>query len=145
LRRKHPRKRHLTAEEIRQTAEWIATEPTVPSWEAVREYVLRSHNVDRTIEALRKNPRLQCARRLPRRTSPRPRRSPIRPKDLQAKVTRLELRVAELEDQNQALFERNLRLINALRARNIPEEKFDRPIPIAHRQASEPPNGRLRG
>ena len=145
MRLRDPRKRHMTSEEIVRTAEWIAAQPDIPSWEAVRSHVPRSFDVDRTTEALRRNAELQRARRLPKPAPLREQPSPIRTKGLQDQVIRLRLEVERLEQRNLALFERNLRLINALRAHNIPEERMERPIPIAHREGSEPPRGRRRG
>lgn len=145
MRRRDPRKRHMTPEEVVQTAEWIVAEPEVPSWEAVRRHVLWTFDVDRTTEALRRNAELQRARRLPKPAPTHEPPSPVRTKGLHNQVIRLRLEVERLEHRNQALFERNLRLINALRALNVPEERMERPIPIAHREGSEPPRGRRRG
>jgi len=87
-------KRHMTAAEITQTADWIMSKPDLPSWAEVRTFVLKEFGIDRTVEAIRRIPDLKKARtaaveapRQRKRVGPRPTTRKI--ETLEEHITRL--------------------------------------------------------
>jgi predicted RNase H-like nuclease (RuvC/YqgF family) len=126
-------KRHMSPNEISATADWIMDQSDLPSWNEVRAFVLREFCIDRTVEALRRIKPLKTARKS-RAQAPKKRNSPgARPTTrkinaLHKHIDRLEAEVLRLREENQELFERNLRLINGARVHQILERDLDRPL-----------------
>jgi hypothetical protein len=137
-------KRHLTVGEVRLAADWVLNQGAVPSWDEVRRFVLREFGVDRVVEALRRVPELKAARdaraaapaRRPVRT---PRPTARRLDALESEIQRLGAEVCRLEAENAALFERNLRLVNGARVRQIPERELDRELTPVNRSPTRLP------
>lgn len=135
-------KRHMSAAEIAMTADWIIGRPDVPSWPEVRVFVLKEFGIERAVEALRRVPDLKQAR-LAKSEAPRQRVLGPRPTTrkidaLQAHIDRLEAEIRRLEAENRTLLERNLRLINGARVRQIPECDLDRPLAPINRNPTTP-------
>jgi predicted RNase H-like nuclease (RuvC/YqgF family) len=140
------RSRNLKPNEIQLIAEWIMETPDTPSWDDVRKHVIRTYNVNRSVESLRRNADLKIARDArqaepPKRrpTGPRPTRRKL--ETLEDQVARLKSEVARLEGENHVLFERNLRLINGARIRNITEEQLERAFVPVNRNPTRLPSG----
>lgn len=141
-------KRHMSPTEIALTVDWIMDQPDVPSWQEVRTFVLKEFSIDRTVEAIRRVSDLKQARTA-RAAAPKFRKSPgARPTTrkinaLQKHIDRLEGEVQRLQQENIELFERNLRLINGARVRQIPEGELERPLaPINRNPTNLPGRGR---
>lgn len=125
--------RHLTSIELQETAEWILARPEVPSWPEIAAHVERKHGVTRATEALRRRAPLKDARDQRKRmvaVQARQRKPPttrrINARD--AEIQRLRAEIEGLRAQRDELLERNLRLVNTMRIRNIPEDRADRKL-----------------
>lgn len=133
--------RHLTATELSETAEWILARSEVPSWPEIAAHVARKHGVDRSTEALRRREELKSARDARKRAvaaSPRKRGRPTtrQIKSRDAEIAVLKAEIAQLTAERDAAIDRNFKLLNAMRVRNIPEQRMERPLSPLNRDST---------
>lgn len=130
--------RHLTLTELAETVKWIMDRPETPSWPEIAAHVARKHGVERSTEALRRRKELKEARserkkRVAPQSKKRGRPTTRRLKSRDAEIARLREEIERGRAERAELIERNLRLINAMRIRNMPEERMERPLAALNR------------
>ncbi len=136
--------RHLTPREINHLIDWILERPSSPTWQDVASYASAAFGVIRQAEAVRRRKELKTAmdarktvdERTPETGNVTERQKPTarRLNALEEENRRLRAENALLQKQLTDVLDRNIRLVNAMRLRMIPESQIEEPLPPINRE-----------
>lgn len=141
---------HLSNDQISLIVEWILSQHETPSLQDVCRTLLRRFGIERQPDTIRKRPEIKHALETHRsreridgvRTKLRPTSRKF--EQLKRERDRLLMQVETLQAENSALIERNLSLVNAMKARQVPASSLERPLGIIDRAPTELPSRRTR-
>lgn len=141
---------HLSDDQISWVVDWILSQNETPSLKDVCQTLLRRFGIERQPDTIRKRPEIKHAIETLRSRGPIDGvRTKLRPtsrkfEQLTRERDRLLIQVERLRTENGELIERNLRLVNAMKARQVPAISVERPLGIIDRAPTELPSRRTR-
>lgn len=131
--------KQLRDKHVTWLTDWILSSKDVPSYREICDALEARWGIQRDPDVIRKRPEVQRAlsARKTAEKSNRPvqskRPTTRRMEQLENQVARLDAEVAALKAERDALVERNLALINAMKANQIPEHRIERPLGVINR------------
>jgi hypothetical protein len=135
--------KQLTPAHISWLTDWIIDHKDVPSYRDIcyalhaRWGIRREPDVIRKREDVRRAIAARKKAEKERRAPPSRRPTARRMEQLERQVQRLSAQVTSLEAERDALIERNLRLVYAMKANQIPETRIERPLTAVNRDPTE--------
>lgn len=135
--------KQLREKQIAWLTDWILARKDVPTYRDICAALEARWGIQRDPDVIRKRKEVQRAldarKKAEKENRPSPSRRPTarRMEQLEGQVQRLSAQVAALEAERDALVERNLMLVNAMKANQLPESRIERPLGPINRDPTE--------
>lgn len=126
--------KQLQVQHLDWLSDWIIGRKITPSYSDICEALEARWGVRRAPDVIRKRKEVQRAlsarkeAERNKRQSPRLRPTARRMEQLESQVERLTAENAALRSERDAVIERNLMLVNAMKAHQVPESRIERPL-----------------
>lgn len=137
--------KHMSPEQVDWIANWILNRHSVPTLADICDVLLSRFGVRRDPDSIRHRAEIKRAlnaRREARKANRTPasrRPTSRRMSQLEGEIVRLNAEVLDVQQQRDALIEKNLRMIHAMKALNIPERQMERHLAPVNRDRTELP------
>lgn len=137
--------KHMSPDQIDWITNWILSRTSVPSLAEICDALLSRFGVRRDPDSIRHRAEIKRALTARReaakadRTPSSRRPTSRRMAQLEAEIVRLTAEVLDLQQQRDAVIEKNLQMINAMKSLSIPERQMLRPLAPVNRDRTELP------